>query len=151
MSISRWILLRMRQVSDKLCREIKTHIPFSITFSLKSCLLWHNVEKYSKTKDDNVIRRMCFACWLNKATDTRSKYVIFIVFQRQQWLAFILTLPALLEFYVCIIFLNSFRLLCRMPYRKLLKRESVYLQSTDNIKALFRRTERLRSSQITIT
>ena len=31
-------------------------------------------------------RRMRFACWLNKATDTHSEYAIFIAFQRQQWL-----------------------------------------------------------------
>lgn len=65
------------------------------------------MEKYGKTKDDNVIRRMRFARWLNKATDTLSKYVIFIAFQRQQWLTFITTFPALLEFFVCIIFPNS--------------------------------------------
>jgi len=63
-------------------------------------------KKYGKTKDDNVIRRMRFACWLNKATDTHSDYVIFIAFQRQQRLTFIRTLYALLEFYVCIIFPN---------------------------------------------
>lgn len=60
-----------------------------------------------KQKDDNVIRRIRFACWLNKTTDTRSKYVMFIAFHREQWLTFICTLPALLGFYVCIIFPNS--------------------------------------------
>jgi len=65
------------------------------------------VEKYGKAKDSHVIRRMRFSCWLNKATDTHSKYVIFIAFQRQQWLTFIRTLSALLDFYVCKIFPNS--------------------------------------------
>jgi hypothetical protein len=32
------------------------------------------------------IWRMCFACWITKATDTHSKHVIFIAFPRQQWL-----------------------------------------------------------------
>ena len=32
------------------------------------------------------IRFMRFACWIPKATDTQSEYVIFIVFPRQQWL-----------------------------------------------------------------
>jgi hypothetical protein len=37
--------------------------------------------------DENTIRRMRFACWINKATDTHSKYVIiFIAFPLQQWL-----------------------------------------------------------------
>jgi hypothetical protein len=45
---------------------------FSIFF-LKSCRLWDNVEKYGiagQVTDDNIIRRMRFACWIIKATDT---------------------------------------------------------------------------------
>jgi hypothetical protein len=33
--------------------------------------------------DDNIIRRMRFACWITKATDTHSEYVIIIAFPRQ--------------------------------------------------------------------
>jgi len=29
---------------------------------------------------------MCIACWIPKATDTHSEYVILIAFQLQQWL-----------------------------------------------------------------
>jgi len=36
--------------------------------------------------DDRIIRCMCCTCWINKATDTYSEYVIFIDFRRQQWL-----------------------------------------------------------------
>ena len=32
------------------------------------------------------IRRMRFACWITKATNTHSKYVILIDFPLQQWL-----------------------------------------------------------------
>ena len=32
------------------------------------------------------VRRMRIACWVTKATDTHSEYVILIAFQRQQWL-----------------------------------------------------------------
>jgi hypothetical protein len=39
-----------------------------------------------KTTDDNIIRRMRFACWITKATGTHSEYVILIAFPRQQWL-----------------------------------------------------------------
>jgi hypothetical protein len=39
-----------------------------------------------KATDENVIRRMRFACWITKATDTHSEYVILIAFRRQQWL-----------------------------------------------------------------
>ena len=36
---------------------------------------------YSRT-----ILRMLIACWITKATDTRSEYVILIAFPLQQWL-----------------------------------------------------------------
>ena len=36
--------------------------------------------------DDNIIRRMRFACWITKATDGHSEYVILIAFAPQQWL-----------------------------------------------------------------
>jgi hypothetical protein len=36
--------------------------------------------------DDNIVRRMSFAYWITKATDTHSEYVIISVFPRQQWL-----------------------------------------------------------------
>jgi len=71
------------------CRETQaTYFP-SITFFQKSCRLWDNVEKYCRTgqtTDDNIIRRMCIVCWINKAKDTQSEYVILISFPRQQWL-----------------------------------------------------------------
>jgi hypothetical protein len=47
------------------------------------------VEKYGRDRqvtDDNIILRMRFACWITKATDTHSEYVILIAFEMQQWL-----------------------------------------------------------------
>ena len=47
------------------------------------------MEKYAtarKAKDENIIRRMRFACWINKARGTHTEYVILIAFPRQQWL-----------------------------------------------------------------
>jgi hypothetical protein len=35
---------------------------------------------------DNTIRRMRFACWITKATDTHSQYLSLIAFPRQQLL-----------------------------------------------------------------
>ena len=35
---------------------------------------------------DNITRLMLFACWITKATSTRSDYVILITFPRQEWL-----------------------------------------------------------------
>jgi hypothetical protein len=47
------------------------------------------VEKYGRARqatNDNIIRRMRFACWINNATDTHSEYVILITFLRQKCL-----------------------------------------------------------------
>jgi hypothetical protein len=47
------------------------------------------VEKYGTARqatDDNIIRRMRFACWITKAADTHSGYVIRIAFAQQRWL-----------------------------------------------------------------
>jgi hypothetical protein len=42
---------------------------------------------YSQTgHNNNIIRRMRFACWITKATDTQLDYVTLIAFPRQQWL-----------------------------------------------------------------
>jgi hypothetical protein len=73
----------------KFVEKIKTHILSSVTFIRKSCCLWDNVEKYARTRqstDDNVIRRMRSGCFITKATNTHSEYIILNVFPRQQWL-----------------------------------------------------------------
>jgi hypothetical protein len=47
------------------------------------------MEQYGRAgqaTDDNIIRHMRFACWITKATDTHSQYIILIAFPRQQWL-----------------------------------------------------------------
>jgi hypothetical protein len=47
------------------------------------------VEKYSRAgqaTDNNKIRSVRFACWINKAKNTHSEYVIIIDFLLQQWL-----------------------------------------------------------------
>jgi hypothetical protein len=38
-----------------------------------------------KDTDNNIIRSMRVACWITKATDTHSGYVIVTSFARQQW------------------------------------------------------------------
>jgi hypothetical protein len=73
----------------KVIEKIKTHILCSITFFRKPCRLWDNVEKYGTARqatDDNIIRRMRFACWITKATGTHSEYLVLIAFPRQIWL-----------------------------------------------------------------
>jgi hypothetical protein len=47
------------------------------------------VEKYGTARqatDGNIIRGMRFACWITKATEAHSQYVILIAFPRQKWL-----------------------------------------------------------------
>ena len=112
MTVSRWILVRMRNVSDKSCREHQNaHFVFNNVFR-KPCLLWDNVESVVgiEVTGDNVIRRMRFAFWVSKATCAHAhahvhalahplthalaharththteKYVIVTAFPWQQW------------------------------------------------------------------
>jgi hypothetical protein len=54
---SRSVIIRMRNVSDKSCKD-KTYISSSVAFFFrKACRLWDNVEKYGKAgqaTDDNM-------------------------------------------------------------------------------------------------
>jgi hypothetical protein len=72
MLISRWALLRMRNVSDRSCQNQNTHLKLSILFFFyrKWFRLWDNVEKCGgvrEVSDDSIIRRMRCACWITKA------------------------------------------------------------------------------------
>ena len=52
-------------------------------FFRNSCPLWDNVEKYCRAQQatyDSIIRRMCIACWINKATDTHLEEVNLLIF-----------------------------------------------------------------------
>jgi hypothetical protein len=71
MTISRWILLRVRNVLDKVIENIKTHILYSITFYQQSCCLWDNVENYgAEATNDVTIWRIRVECWIRKAKCT---------------------------------------------------------------------------------
>jgi hypothetical protein len=48
--------------------------------------MWKKCGTTRQATDDNIIRRMRFACWVTKATDTHSEYVILLAFPRQEWL-----------------------------------------------------------------
>ena len=80
MVISRWILPRMRNFSDYICRENQyTNFVFSNSFP-KIARVWDSVEKMRFIKggktDGNIILRMRFACWIPKATNTHSESFI---------------------------------------------------------------------------
>jgi hypothetical protein len=59
----------------KKLEEFKSHIYFH-NFSRKSCLVWNNEEKYVRTIQDtnnNVIRYMHIASWINSITNSHSE------------------------------------------------------------------------------
>ena len=76
--ISCSFLLRMKNVSDRSCRENQTHIFCSITYYTENCAIYEIMWK--NTVDPNrhwrTIGCMIFACQIHKATDTHSEYVI---------------------------------------------------------------------------
>jgi len=78
----------MRNVSDKSCRKkIKTYFVFN-NFFFENCvfcvIMWKKINKTRQATDDNTLRRMRFACWITKATETYVEYVIIIAFPRQR-------------------------------------------------------------------
>jgi len=61
----------------KAADNIKTHILCPVTFfPRKMYRLGENMEKYGTARqatDNKIIRRMRFACWMSKATNTHSE------------------------------------------------------------------------------
>ena len=45
-------------------------------------IMWKNIAEADRPQV-TIIRRTRFACWLTKATDTHSEYVVLIAFQLQ--------------------------------------------------------------------
>ena len=68
--ISRWILFRMRNFSDRKCRENQnTQFVFN-NFFQKSHHVWDNVGKYGTARevtDGNIMWHIHFACWMTVA------------------------------------------------------------------------------------
>jgi len=48
--------------------------------------MWKKYGTVGQAIDGKTKQHMCSACWITKATDTQSEYVIFIAFPWQQWL-----------------------------------------------------------------
>jgi len=73
----------MKNVSAKFVEKIKTHIVRSKTFISKILPFMGHCRKKGRAghaTDDNIIRRMSIACWINKGTDIHSEYVTCIAF-----------------------------------------------------------------------
>ena len=86
--ISRSVFLGMRMFQTKVVEKIKTHILCPITFFLENCVVWEIMWNYivQPHRTQTTTWRMRIACWITKATNTLSQYVILVVFLLQQWL-----------------------------------------------------------------
>jgi len=86
--ISRSVILRMRNVSDKSEKENQNSHFIVRKYSVENCAVyeirWENMVQPDTPQ--LTIWRMRIACWINEATDTHSDYVILIDFPLQQWL-----------------------------------------------------------------
>ena len=72
----------------KFVEKVKTHILCAISFfdnrtvyEIRKCY-----SRAGEATDDNITRRMLFACWITKAINTHSEYVILIACLMQLWL-----------------------------------------------------------------
>jgi len=68
------------------CRENQTHFLFNTLFP-KIVPFGGNVKRYGRTRlvtEENVMWRTRFTCWITKAADKHSEYLILIAFPRQQ-------------------------------------------------------------------
>jgi hypothetical protein len=75
----------MRNVSEKDCAGNQNTLVMLNKIFPKIVAFMRYMEKYGttgKTTNGNIIQHMRFACWITKATDTHSEYVILISFSR---------------------------------------------------------------------
>jgi hypothetical protein len=87
-----WILLRMKNVSHKNCRQNR-NIFYFYFFFFENRAVYKNVEKYGTARqvtDDNIIRSRKETIYMlgnkGKNTNIHSEYVILFTFLLQQWL-----------------------------------------------------------------
>jgi hypothetical protein len=86
--LSRSVLLRLRNVPDTIFEKIKTHILCSVTSFPPSEnravyeIMWENIVE--RCRPQITIWRMRIACWIPKATNKHSEYVITIAFPPQK-------------------------------------------------------------------
>jgi hypothetical protein len=65
--------------------QIKTRILRSITFFGNRAVYVEEWCRAGQVKDGYITRRMHFACWITKAPDTHSEFIILLAFPQQQW------------------------------------------------------------------
>ena len=74
------------KVTDKIKTHILCYNNFSPEHRVVYEIMWKNMVRAGQATDGNIIRRRRFACWMTKAKDTHSEYVILIAFPQQEWL-----------------------------------------------------------------
>ena len=89
-------------------QKMKTHILCSVTVFFENRavyeIMWKNIVELGRPH--MAIRRMRIACWILKATNTHSEYVILIAFPRLNVTLYYLNYPSCLK-----LFANSGRIL----------------------------------------
>jgi hypothetical protein len=90
MMTSRSLLLRVRNIAHISCRANQnTNFIFNNFFFLSPAvyeIMWKKYCRAGQSKDDNTMRRMRNECWISKARNTHSEYVLLVTFPRQKWL-----------------------------------------------------------------
>jgi hypothetical protein len=70
---------------SKVVENIKTHILHSVSLFEYRAVYKIRRKNIAGPDRPEIIRRMHVACWINKAANTHSEYVILIAFPLQQW------------------------------------------------------------------
>jgi hypothetical protein len=80
--ISHSVLLRMRNVSEKVAEKIKTHVLCPVTFFFENLAIYEIMWKHFVMPDrpQMTMWRMRVACWIPRTTSTYSEYVILLLF-----------------------------------------------------------------------
>jgi len=74
--------------------------------------MWKNIVEGGRPR--KTLRRMRIACWITKATNTHTEYVILIAFPQQQWLHE--SAPVLLYTYIdCTVYFRIQVISCEGP------------------------------------
>jgi hypothetical protein len=84
MTVTGWIFLRMRNILDKFRELQNTHFIFCNVFFRKRYRKGGKYTRVGYATDDITLGCLSFVCWIPKATNTHSTYVILIAFPQQQ-------------------------------------------------------------------
>jgi len=81
--ISHWIFLTPGKVSEKFCRENQNTLgPIFYNRGVHE-IMWKNIVEPNRPQV--TISRMRITCWIPKATNAHSDYVILVTFTLQRW------------------------------------------------------------------